>query len=81
MLLSPAFVCNPELPLCAYINRWFLTNGAAESLLQLYQSPYTVEALFGYHAQQTSGVVATREQHQGRIDLAGSECRWLPLCG
>jgi hypothetical protein len=37
-----------------YINSWFLANGADEALLQLYQSAYTVEALFGNEAQGQS---------------------------
>lgn len=80
LLLSPAAAC-PEQPLCAYINRWFLTNGAADSLLQLYQSAYTVEALFGYEAQQTSGVwqlvANTKSGTTEQVGMSMAPALWL----
>lgn len=80
VLLSPAAAC-PDQPLCAYINRWFLTNGAAESLLQLYESAYTVEALFGYQAQQTSGVwqlvTNTKDATTTHVGMSMAPALWL----
>lgn len=80
VLLSPAAVC-PQEPLCGYINKWFLDNGAGDSLLQLYRSAYTIEALFGYQAQQSSGVWQLVDNTKGgaatKVGMSMAPALWL----
>lgn len=80
VLLAPYTAC-PEKPLCAYINRWFLNNDAADSLLQLYASAYTVEAVYGNEAQQSSGawqlVENTKDGTETTVGMSMAPSLWL----
>lgn len=48
---APTRQANVLLEPGGYINTWFLANGAKRSLLQLYTSAYTVEAVYGFISQ------------------------------
>jgi hypothetical protein len=48
---APTRQANILLEPGGYINTWFLANGAKRSLLQLYTSAYTVEAIYGFISQ------------------------------
>lgn len=80
VLLAPAAAC-PEKPLCGYINTWFLSNGAADSLLQLYMSAYTIEAVYGNEAQQSSGawqlVTNTKNGASTKVGMSMAPALWL----
>jgi hypothetical protein len=52
---APTRIANRLLVPTGYITQWFLLNGAARPLIQLYRSAYLIEALYGNQAQQSSG--------------------------
>jgi hypothetical protein len=60
---APTRIANRLLTPRGYINTWFLANGAASSLIQLYRSAYTIEALYGNQAQQQSSL-PSRDPYQ-----------------
>lgn len=80
VLLAPAAAC-PDKPLCGYMNSWFLSNGAADSLLQLYMSAYTIEAVYGNEAQQASGVwqlvTNTKDGSSSTVGMSMAPALWL----
>ena len=80
VLLAPYAACSDK-PLCGYINTWFLNNGAAESLVQLYQSGYTIEALYGNQSQQASGVWQlvsnTKDATNTKVGMSMAPSLWL----
>jgi hypothetical protein len=62
VIIQPSFLCplassdSPsDLP-CGYLNDWLRANGASDTLIELYQSAFFVEALFGSKSQEISGV-------------------------
>lgn len=80
VLLTPAAAC-PEKPLCGYINTWFLANDAKDSLVQLYSSAYTAEALYGNHAQTISDpwqlVTNTKDGVDTQVGMSLAPALWL----
>lgn len=52
---APTRQINTLLAPGGYLDTWLATNGAKRTLAMLYQSPYLVEAAYGYVAQQISG--------------------------
>jgi len=71
--IAPTRIANRLLVPTGYITRWFLLNGAAPSLIQLYRSAYLAEALLRKPGATDFGCVATRHQHQGRRDHDGRD--------
>jgi len=80
VLLSPEVVC-PQRPLCAYINQWFLNNGATKSLTQLYRSAYTAEVVYGYLSQQASDpfqlVINTKGGLTTQVGMSMTPSIWI----
>jgi hypothetical protein len=52
---APTRQINVLLAPGGYLGKWARANGATRSLVSLYRSAYTVEAAYGYVAQQQSG--------------------------
>lgn len=52
---APTRIANTLLVKGGYIDTWFRANGATDSLIQLYESGYTISAYYGDMAQQQSG--------------------------
>ncbi len=53
---APTRQVNSVLAPGGYLGQWSRANGAKKSLRQLYESAYTLEAVYGNQAQQQSGV-------------------------
>ena len=53
---APTRIVNTVIAPGGYMGTWMRANGATRSLVQLYRSAYTVEAAYGFVAQQLSGV-------------------------
>ncbi|MDX2380912.1 MAG: hypothetical protein QNM02_14265 [Acidimicrobiia bacterium] len=64
---APTRIANVLLEPGGYINTWFPPNGATRSLIQLYTSGYTLEALFGNWAQQRSGIPQLVTNRKGAV--------------
>lgn len=50
-----------------YMGTWMRANGATKSLITLYRSAYTVEAAYGFLAQQQSGAAQLVTNTKGRV--------------
>lgn len=50
-----------------YMGTWMRANGATRSLVNLYRSPYVVEAAYGFVAQQQSGAAQLVTNTKGRV--------------
>ncbi|WP_156777029.1 hypothetical protein [Nitrococcus mobilis] len=79
--IAPTRIANRLLAPDGYINTWFMNNGAEDSLVQLYKSAYTVEALYGNQAQQTSGpwqlVTNTKDGASTQVGMSMAPALWL----
>lgn len=62
---APTRIANTLLVKSGYIDTWFRSNGATDSLIQLYESGYTISAYYGDMAQQQSGVPQLIETTKG----------------
>jgi hypothetical protein len=62
---APTRIANTLLVKGGYIDTWFRANGATDSLIQLYESGYTISALYGDMAQQQSGAPQLVETTKG----------------
>ena len=62
---APTRIANTLLVKGGYIDTWFRSNGATDSLIQLYESGYTISAFYGDMAQQQSGVPQLIETTKG----------------
>ena len=87
LLESPA---NPDAPTRqvnaviapgGYLGRWCRANGATASLVRLYKSAYTLEAVYGYAAQQQSGVAqlvtTTKKGVRSEVGMSMAPSLWL----
>ena len=78
---APTRIANVLLEPGGYINTWFLANDATASLVQLYRSAYTVEALFGNRAQQQSDpwqlVTNTKAGVSTQVGMSMAPALWL----
>jgi hypothetical protein len=79
--IAPTRIANRLLVPTGYITRWFLLNGAAASLIQLYRSAYLAEALYGNQAQQSSGawqlVTNTKAGATTTVGMSMAPSLWL----
>jgi hypothetical protein len=50
-----------------YLDTWCRANGATRSLVQLYRSPFTVEAIYGAASQQLSGTAQLTTNTKGGV--------------
>lgn len=53
---APTRQANSVIAPGGYLGSWCMANGATASLVALYRSAYTLEALYGYVSQEVSGV-------------------------
>ena len=64
-----------------YLGRWCWANGATSSLLMLYRSAYTVEAIYGFASQQQSGtaqlVTNTKRGVSKKVGMSMAPAIWL----
>lgn len=67
---APTRQVNTLLAPGGFVGTWLRDNGAAHTLAALYRSAYTVEAAYGFAAQQISGaaqLVTTTEAGGGAV--------------
>lgn len=78
---APTRKANKLLEPGGYINTWFRANGARRSLIQLYRSAYTVEAIYGNKAQTTTNVaqlVTNVKKHATtQVGMSMAPALWL----
>lgn len=87
LLMSPANLAAPTRQVNeviqpgGYMGQWMRANGATASLIQLYRSAYTVEAVFGNRAQQISEpaqlVTNTKEGVSTVVGMSMAPALWL----
>ncbi len=81
-LLLPPCQCKPSDPsYCGYIDKWFMNNGAEDSLKMLYESAFTIEAAFGFAAQTQANaaqlVPNTKGGESTRVGMSMAPAIWL----
>ncbi|WP_291993990.1 hypothetical protein [Candidatus Accumulibacter sp. ACC003] len=78
---APTRIANVLLAPGGYINTWFMANCATSSLVQLYRSAYTVEAIYGNKAQERSGVPQLVTNTKGgvrtQVGMSMAPALWL----
>ena len=64
-----------------YLGKWCRANGAWSSLLMLYRSAYTVEAIYGFASQQQSGMAQLVTNAKGgaskEVGMSMAPAIWL----
>jgi len=78
---APTRQINVLLAPGGYMGQWMRANGATRSLVTLYRSAYTVEAAYGYLAQQQSGqaqlVTNTKAGVSTEVGMSMAPALWL----
>lgn len=64
---APTRQANKVIAPGGYLGKWCRANGATSSLRQLYRSAYPVEVVYGYAAQQQSGVAQLVTNTKGNV--------------
>jgi hypothetical protein len=78
---APTRQVNAVIAPGGYMGEWMRANGATSSLVQLYRSGYTVEAFYGFVAQQVSGaaqlVTNTKGGVSTEVGMSMAPAIWL----
>ena len=78
---APTRKVNAVIAPGGYLGRWCWANGATSSLLMLYRSAYTVEAIYGFASQQQSGkaqlVTNTKGGVSKEVGMSMAPAIWL----
>ena len=78
---APTRKVNAVIAPGGYLGRWCWANGAISSLLMLYRSAYTVEAIYGFASQQQSGtaqlVTNTKAGVKKEVGMSMAPAIWL----
>jgi hypothetical protein len=78
---APTRQVNAVIAPGGYMGEWMRANGATSSLVQLYRSGYTVEAFYGFLAQQQSGaaqlVTNTKGAVSTEVGMSMAPAIWL----
>jgi hypothetical protein len=78
---APTRIVNTVLAPGGYMGKWMRANGATRSLVQLHRSAYTVEAAYGFAAQQISGVAQlvtnTKAGVSTEVGMSMAPALWL----
>lgn len=78
---APTRQVNAVIAPGGYLGRWCRANGATASLVRLYKSAYTLEAVYGYAAQQQSGVAqlvtTTKKGVRSEVGMSMAPSLWL----
>ena len=78
---APTRKVNAVIAPGGYLGRWCWANGATSSLLMLYRSAYTVEAIYGFASQQQSGtaqlVTNTKRGVSKKVGMSMAPAIWL----
>ena len=78
---APTRQVNAVIAPGGYLGRWCRANGATSSLLTLYRSAYTVEAVYGFASQQQSGqaqlVTNTKGGVSKEVGMSMAPAIWL----
>jgi hypothetical protein len=78
---APTRQVNAVIAPGGYMGEWMRANGATSSLVQLYRSGYTVEAFYGFLAQQVSGpaqlVTNTKGGVSTEVGMSMAPAIWL----
>ena len=78
---APTRQVNAVIAPGGYMGEWMRANGATSSLVQLYRSGYTVEAVYGFVAQQVSGpaqlVTNTKGGVSTEVGMSMAPAIWL----
>jgi len=78
---APTRQVNTVLAPGGYLGTWCRANGATSSLVRLYRSAYTVEAIYGFVSQQQSGkaqlVTNTKGRASRKVGMSMAPAIWL----
>ncbi|MDL9937224.1 hypothetical protein QSJ18_10760 [Gordonia sp. ABSL1-1] len=78
---APTRQVNTLIAPGGYVGNWLRANGATHSLVALYRSAYTVEAAFGFAAQQMSGaaqlVTNTKNGVSATVGMSMAPPLWI----
>jgi hypothetical protein len=78
---APTRQVNTIIAPGGYLGKWMRANGATRSLVMLYSSPFTVEAAYGFAAQQRSGaaqlVTNTKGGVSTTVGMSMAPALWL----
>ncbi|MFD1811072.1 hypothetical protein [Rhodococcus gannanensis] len=78
---APTRQVNTLIAPGGYVGNWLRDNGATRSLIALYRSAYTVQAVYGFAAQQISGtaqlVTNTREGVISTVGMSMAPPLWI----
>jgi len=78
---APTRLANYVLAPGGYMGRWMRANGATSTLVMLYRSAYTVEAAYGFAAQQISGKAQLVTNAEGgvstEVGMSMAPALWL----
>lgn len=78
---APTRQVNTVIAPGGYMGKWMRANGATSSLVMLYRSAYTVEAAYGFRAQQQSGqaqlVTNTKKGVSREVGMSMAPAIWL----
>ncbi len=78
---APTRQVNTVIAPGGYMGRWMRANGATRSLIQLYRSAYAVETIYGFAAQQQSGVAQlvtnTKAGVSTEVGMSMAPALWL----
>ncbi|PTR43247.1 hypothetical protein C8K38_108118 [Rhodococcus sp. OK611] len=64
---APTRQVNPLLAPGGFVGTWMRNNGATQTLIALYQSAYTVQAVYGFASQQISGAAQLVTNTKGGV--------------
>ncbi|MEU3010422.1 hypothetical protein [Nocardia asteroides] len=78
---APTRQVNTLIAPGGYVGNWLRDNGAAHTLVALYRSAYTVQAVYGFAAQQMSGtaqlVTNTKGGVSTRVGMSMAPPLWI----
>ncbi|MFI6433380.1 hypothetical protein [Rhodococcus oryzae] len=64
---APTRQVNPLLAPGGFVGTWMRNNGATQTLIALYRSAYTVQAVYGFASQQISGAAQLVTNTKGGV--------------
>jgi hypothetical protein len=72
---APTRQWNSLIAPSGYVGTWLRSNGATHTLIALYRSAYTVQAIYGFASQQMSGAAQLVTNTKG-VCVRKLACRW-----
>ncbi|MBS9375344.1 hypothetical protein [Rhodococcus sp. B50] len=78
---APTRQVNTLIAPGGYVGNWLRDNGATRTLIALYRSAYTVQAVYGFAAQQISGsaqlVTNTKDGVESEVGMSMAPPLWI----